>query len=342
MSPWLARSRLVVLSSAYVVGLAACGDEKKKPDLGGSEAKGDPSKDDPKCTKATPIAVKERCGNGDISCCTQFIEGKIDHDPATIDDFGLACKGGHLKACDIVREAEKDFAWKLDVYRAACPRMGRAACRSAVFLAALADPKGIDADLEQQCNKEKEGIQLASRALTCGQPVGSLAEVQPILDACNQGTFAACKRLADIDGNAATMMQMSLRPMWIARGVPPAELDDVFAGRLAPPDGMAALEPLGRVTVKVTGDKAIAGPLGDALGKRTDELRKCVALGDPKEDKKGAVRFDVVLGKGGDVILSTAVESKTTPSIADCMRFVAQTTSGGGPGRAKVDLAFTR
>ena len=332
----------MVVSGASFASLAACGDEKKKPDLGGSGAPVDPSKQDPKCTKATPVAVKERCGNGDISCCTQFIEGKLENDPATIDDFGLACKGGHLKACDIVREAEKDFAWKLDVYRASCPRMGHAPCRNAVFLAALVDPKGLDADLKLQCEKEKEGIQLASRALACGQPVGSLAELQPILDACNQGTFAACKRLADFDGNAATMMQMSLRPLWLARGVAAADLDAVFAGRLAPPDGMAALAPTGKVTVKVTGAKPVAPAFGDALGKRTDELRKCVALGDPKEDKKGSVKFDVVLGRGGEVLLTSGVDASTTPAIADCMRFVAQTTAGGEPGRAKVELSFTR
>ena len=138
------------------------------------------------------------------------------------------------------------------------------------------------------------------------------------------------------------MMQMSLRPLWVSRGVPEAEVDAVFAGRVAPPDGLTKLEAAGKVTVKATGDKALAGPYGDALGKRTDELRKCVALGDAKADKKGSVTFDVVLGKSGQVVMSTGVETKSPPSIADCFRYFAQTTAGKGEGKVKVDVSFTR
>lgn len=332
----------LALALASIVGGSGCGGDKK-PEAATSAAPVDPAKADPACTKATKIAVAERCEKGgEMSCCTQLIDGKIENDPKEIEDYGIACRGGHLKACDVVREADKDFAWKLGVYRAACPRMGHAACRHAVFLAALVDPKGLEGDVKAHCDKEKDGITVGTMPLECGKKIESLKPIQHLLDACNDGTFAACKRLADIDGNAATMMQRSLVSLWTKRGVSEGELADVFEGRVAPPPFDTKVEPKGTVTTKVTGDKPAATTFGDALAKRKDELRACVALGDPKDDRKGTTKFDVVLGKDGAVVFSKGVDSSAPLTITDCVRWIAQTTGGGTPGRLKVELSFTR
>lgn len=321
--------------------MLGCGDAKKAPVSSASEAPVDPSKSDPTCTNATAAVVAERCEKGgEMSCCSHLIEGKVPEDPKELEDFGVACKGGHIKACDVVREATREFAWKLGIYRAACPRMGHAACRHAVFLAALADPGGIDADVKAQCDKEKEGITVGTMALACGEKA-SLAPLKPLLDACNGGTFAACKRIADIDGNAATMMQMSLRGFWGKRGVAEADVDAVLEGRVPPP-ASATLDTKSDATARVTGDKAVASAYGAALTKKKDELRACVALGDPKEDRRGTVKFDVLLGSTGDVVLSNGVDAKASPALVDCIRWVAQTASGDRAGRVKVDISFSR
>jgi hypothetical protein len=104
---------LLALPIPLTIALAmlGCGDAKKAPVASASEAPVDPSKSDPKCTNATAAVVADRCAKGgEMSCCSRLIEGKVPEDPKELEDFGVACKGGHIKACDIVREATREFA----------------------------------------------------------------------------------------------------------------------------------------------------------------------------------------------------------------------------------------
>lgn len=110
-------------------------------------------------------------------------------------------------------------------------------------------PLKIAPELSALCDKEKQGLKLGSLSLGCDRPPGSLAAIQPMLDACKDGTLAACEHLAGDDETALEMMRTTLRPLWVERGVTPSEVDAVFAGRVAPPlEDVSAQAPKGKIT----------------------------------------------------------------------------------------------
>lgn len=329
---------------ATIVALSAlvgCGD---KPTEAAPSASAAPAP--PACEKVARPEQDKRCDAGEAHCCTLLLDATKSSDPSYFDVVAKACGTGHEPACQTVRDAVRDPAWKLETLEKACTRMGRWPCRSATQLALVVAPEQVPKMFDTYCKQSGDSeLVLGGATLKCPKvDTNALNQMKPDADACKSGDLAACKALAGVDGAAYDLLSQLA---WGARGVAPSTAVDNRVQR----DYLGAVVDMtapksGKVTVTVDDAGALdKGALAKAvLAERQDLLERCLSWAlDHDKATSGDLMLDVLVDKSGRIAYATEGKStlKTKTDLVECARHRLQDAKIADP-RADVSKVALR
>lgn len=330
------------LASALIIG---CGD-KAAPPAPSASAPPEP----PKCETVARPEQDKRCGEGDAHCCTLILDATKTSDPTYFDAVARACGTGHEPACQIVRDANRPAAWKLETLSRACTRVGRWTCRSAAQLALVIAPAEVPKAFDAYCKQTGDAeLQMAGAVLKCGKlDTNKLNDMKPEVEACKSGELTACKGLAGVDGAAYDLFAQLA---WEVRGVPPStavlnRVERDYLGAVVDTTG-----PLnGKVSVSVDEaaglDKAAVAKA--VVAERHDLLERCLTWAMDHDAKtRGRLILDTVVDKSGRIAYST--ESKTAGAkntlttktdLVECVRHRLQDAKVADPQKEVVTIGL--
>lgn len=279
----------------------------------------------PPCNGLALAEALPRCKEGEARCCDRVTEVVDKAAPDRLDTLAIACGGGTETACQSVRDAARDPAWKLEALDRACTRIGRWTCRAAVQLALVHDPERLSKTFENNCRQTNDPeIQLAARSFKCPSFASSgLADLAPEAARCREGDLAACKRIADVD---AAGKKLLMEPIWRRRGVDPKEASEAWILSAVSPE----VKPAGTVRYTLDPkDTAIASAL-EASSK--DRVRACVGQRHEVDDKpRGEAKLELVVDNGSKVAFTdVAAPSELDPRLITCLRAALQDSDAKG------------
>ncbi|MBL9026311.1 MAG: hypothetical protein JNL21_29215 [Myxococcales bacterium] len=333
-----ARTAVRLLSLSLL--LAACGDSKATASASASTSAAPP----PRCSDSLPQEQRvERCKQGEALCCTAMMSGVPKTAPDYFDKLALACKGGDESSCQVVRDSDRDAAYKLDALAQACTMIGRWPCRTAAMLAVLVAPERAPKVIDNYCRQtDDKTFRIAAESIDCNKiDKAALAPLEADAAACREGDLAGCKALAGVDGGAR---ELFYDVAWIARGVPRAEAEKDRAEKSHDPPS----EPKGRIRVATkSGSDEDQKAVRKAVEAEDEALRRCVGVAlDSDEKLAGTLELELLLDKTGRVATTKVVKDLESLSFSRCLRLAIQdrrvVEPGGGARTVGVALAPSR